>query len=107
MNGSSLTLAGIPHPLRRFALNGAVTECQEADAILTCITVGVFTDCDSARGHTARMFLLESEQFNQACAIAGLDARKLRQHLRGKFRVLDRGDSLELAGRVVRDPNGA
>lgn len=106
MNGSSLTLAGIPHPLRRFALNGAVTECQ-ADAILTCITVGVFADCDSARGRTARMFLLESEQFNQACAIAGLDARRLRQHLRGKFRVLDRRDSLELAGRAVRDPNGA
>lgn len=75
---------GLPHPLSKFAANGAVKEGPYADAILQFIKDWKLTRAEDERDRAARWFLFKSEMaFFRACAEAGIDAEKLRSHLRG------------------------
>jgi len=74
---------GLPHPLSKFAPNGMVKEGPHADAILASIHDLTWQRPDSAGHRAAMWFLFESERaFFVACAEAGVDAEKLRSHLR-------------------------
>src|SRR5205814_5163906 len=76
-------ITGLPHPLSRFAANGAVKEGPYADAILASIHDLTWREPDSAGHRAARWLLFESERaFFRACAEAGIDAEKLRNHPR-------------------------
>jgi|SRR5712692_6054953 len=73
---------GLPHPLSKFAANGAARESPYADAILTFIHDWTCEAPGSPRYRAATWFLFESElAFFRACAEAGIDAEKLRSHL--------------------------
>ena len=75
---------GLPHPLSKFAANGTVKECAYADAIMAFINDLTWEAPGSARHGAATRFLFESERaFFVACAEAGIDAGKLRSHIRG------------------------
>ena len=72
---------GLPHPLK-FAANGTVKEGPYADAILEFVNNLTWETPESARHRAAVWFLFESERvFFRACAVAGIDAQKLRSHL--------------------------
>ncbi len=76
---------GLPHPLSKFAPNGKVKEGPHADAILASIHDLTWQGPDSAGHRAARWLLFESElAFFRACAEAGIDAEKLRSHLRSR-----------------------
>ena len=73
---------GLPHPLSKFAANGAVNEGPYADAILEFVNELAWETPGSAKHRAATWFLFESEQaFFVACAEAGIDAERLRSHL--------------------------
>src|SRR6266853_3967391 len=75
-------IRGLPHPLSKFAANGAVKEGPYADAILASIHDSTLEEAESARQRAAQWFLFESERaFFVACSEAGIDAQKLRSHL--------------------------
>ena len=74
---------GLPHPLSKFAANGMVKEGPYADAILAFIHHSTLEAPGSARYRAATWFLFESEMaFFRACVEAGIDAQKLRSHLK-------------------------
>ena len=75
-------IRGLPHPLSKFAANGAVKEGPYADAIIEFIKDWTCETPESARYRAATWFLFESERaFFVACSEAGIDAEKLRSHL--------------------------
>src|SRR6267154_6465098 len=74
---------GLPHPLSNFAANGMVKEGPCADAILEFVNSLTWEAPESARHRAATWFLFESERaFLRACAVAGIDAEKVRSHLK-------------------------
>jgi hypothetical protein len=74
---------GLPHPLSKFAANGMVKEGPCADAILEFVNDLTWEAPESARHRAATWLLFESEKaFFVACAEAGIDAEKLRSHLK-------------------------
>jgi|SRR6267154_2630788 len=76
-------IRGLPHPLSKFAANGAVKEGPYADAILEFIKDWTCEAPESARYRAATWFLFESGRtFFVACSEAGIDAQKLRSHLK-------------------------
>ena len=73
---------GIPHPMVRFASNASLSDIAYADEIVRFI-VDTTLGSDDQRCKNAVWFLLESEQaFFVICERAGIDAEKLRRHLR-------------------------
>jgi hypothetical protein len=73
---------GIPHPMVRFTSSGSLMDSAYADAIVGFI-VDSTLEAETERCKTAVWFLLESEQaFFVICKRAGIDADRLRQHLR-------------------------
>src|SRR5882672_2386394 len=75
-------IRGLPHPLSKFAANGAVKEGPYADAIIEFIKDWTCEAPESVKQGAAKWFLFESESaFFVACAEAGIDAGKLRSHL--------------------------
>ena len=74
--------SGLPHPLSKFASNGAIKDGPCADAVLQFIKDLTLSEPESTRRNNAEWFLLESEKaFFFACSEAGVDAEKLRNHL--------------------------
>ena len=74
---------GLPHPLSQFAANGMVKEGPYADAILEFVHNLTWEAPESAKYRAATWLLFESERaFFVACAEAGIDAEKLRTHLK-------------------------
>ena len=74
--------SGVPHPLSKFASNGAIKDGCCADAVLQFIKDLTLSEPESARRNNAEWFLFESEKaFFVACSEAGVDADKLRSHL--------------------------
>jgi hypothetical protein len=72
---------GLPHPLQKFAAHNAVKENAYADAILEFMSH--MGDPRSPIHKAAAWFLFDSEQaFFVACSKCGVDAEKLRSHLR-------------------------
>jgi hypothetical protein len=77
-----LAALGIPHPMVRFTSNGSLLDIAYADAVVAFI-VDTTGEPDTDSYKTAVWFLLESEQaYFAICAVAGIDAEKLRRHLR-------------------------
>jgi hypothetical protein len=75
--------AGLPHPLWKFAIDSDVADQFCADTILEFIKASVFAEEGSPRHNAALWFLLDSDKtFFFICAGAGIDAEKLREHLR-------------------------
>jgi hypothetical protein len=73
---------GLPHPLSKFAANGAIKEGPCADAILEFVHNLAMEEPGSPRQKMAEWFLLESDKaFFYACTEAGIDANRLRSHL--------------------------
>src|SRR5258706_10129851 len=73
--------SGLPHPLSKFASNGAIKDGCYADTILTFMHDLTLREPESARRNNAEWFLLESEKaFFFACSEAGVDAEELRSH---------------------------
>jgi hypothetical protein len=73
---------GLPHPLSKFAANGAVKEGPYADAILQFIHGLTWDEPDNEMHKAALWFLFDSEHaFFVLCLEAGVDAGKLRSHL--------------------------
>lgn len=74
---------GIPHPLARFGIAGKFEDGLFADVVLHFIHVAALEEPDS-RGHqAAKWFLLGSERtYFYICEEPGIDAVKLRSHLR-------------------------
>ena len=76
------SIPGLPHPLFKFVANGTVNDGPCADAVLEFIQDLSMEEPDSPKQKIAAWFLLESEQaFFYACAEAGIDAGRLRNHL--------------------------
>lgn len=76
---------GLPHPMERFAPDGSLLDIAYADAVVGFI-VDTTLEEYTQRYQTARWFLLESEQaFFVVCSRAGIDAEKLRRHLRNQI----------------------
>src|SRR5216684_4964940 len=72
---------GLPHPLSNFAANGMVKEGPYADAILEFVNNLTCEAPGSVKHSAAMWFLFDSERaFFVACALAGIDAEKLRSH---------------------------
>jgi hypothetical protein len=83
---------GIPHPLVRFGLSGSFQDNEYADAVADFIVDTVGAEPDTAKYQTAVWFLLDSEQaFFTVCSKAGIDAEKLRQHLRKQISPIAAG----------------
>jgi hypothetical protein len=79
-------VSGLPHPLDKFAANGAVKEGPYADAIIEFIKDWTLQTSENAKHREAAWFLFESEKaFFVACAAAGIDAEKLRSHLASRL----------------------
>ena len=77
-----LAAVGIPHPMTRFTSNDSLLDMAYADEIVRFI-VDTTLEPDDHRHKNAVWFLLESEQaFFTVCNRAGIDAERLRQHLR-------------------------
>ena len=77
---------GLPHPLSKFAANGAVKEGPYADAIIEFIKDWTWEAPESVRQRAAMWFLFQSERaFFVACSEAGIDAERLRNHLRQRL----------------------
>ena len=74
--------SGLPHPLSKFASNGAIKEGPYADAILTFMHDLTLREPESNQHKAASWFFFDSERaFFFACSEAGVDAEKLRSHL--------------------------
>jgi hypothetical protein len=74
---------GLPHPLSKFTSNGTVKEGQPAEVILRFIHDIALEDQASMKHEAAHWFLFESQRaFFFACSEAGIDAEKLKSHLR-------------------------
>ncbi len=79
---------GLPHPLSKFAANGAVQEGPYSDGILEFVNDLTCAAPGSAEHRVATWFLFESEEaFFVVCAEAGIDAERLRSHLLGYRRI--------------------
>ncbi len=77
---------GLPHPLSKFAANGMVKEGPYAEAILEFINDWTCEVPESVKHGAAEWFLLESERaFFVACFEAGINAERLRNHLRQRL----------------------
>ena len=73
----------LPHPLGKFAINGRITDAFAAQTLVDFIADATLLESNSRRAIGARWFLLESRQtFFVACDGAGIDADRLRDHLR-------------------------
>ena|SRR5437016_13859094 len=73
--------SGLPHPLSKFASNGAIKDGPCADTVLQFIKDLTLSEPESARRNNAEWFLFESEKaFFVACSEAGVDADKLRSN---------------------------
>jgi len=83
---------GLPHPLSEFgAADFKDGVC--ADFILGCVHDTVIEEPQSVRRKGAEWFLLESERaFFVACSEAGIDAERLRNHLRRCYENVEEGD---------------
>ena len=78
-------ITGLPHPLSKFAANGTVKEGSYADAIIEFIKDWTCEAPETVKHGAAMWFLFDSERaFFVACALAGIDAEKLRSHLRSR-----------------------
>ena len=76
---------GLPHPLSKFAANGAVKDGPYVDAIMEFIKDWTWEAPESVRQRAAVWFLFDSERaFFVACFEAGIDAEKLRSHLKSR-----------------------
>ena len=76
---------GLPHPLSKFATDGAFKEGPYADAIIEFIKDWTCEAPESVKQGAAMWFLFESERaFFVACSEAGIDAEKLRSHLKSR-----------------------
>ncbi|HWZ99604.1 MAG TPA: hypothetical protein VN025_17735 [Candidatus Dormibacteraeota bacterium] len=74
---------GLPHPLHRFAASGRVKDNIHADVILAFLRDWTFEEPGTEIYKTAEWFLFDSEQgFFLCCSECGIDAEKLRSHLR-------------------------
>ena len=72
-----------PHPLAPFGLNGEVKDNAYADKVLDLIEDVQYAEPDTIVHNTAIWFLLESDMaFFLICGEAGIDAEKLRDHLK-------------------------
>ena len=77
-----------PHPLEKFAVDGHFTDGVFA-YVLTEFIQDATLQPDSRRAVGALWFLLESERvFFFACAYAGIDGDKLREHLRNSLKPM-------------------
>jgi len=73
---------GLPHPLSKFG-NDDFKDGPHADLLLEYVQDTVWEEPESAKFKGAMWFLLESERtFFLVCSEAGIDAEKLRNHLR-------------------------
>ena len=73
----------LPHPLAKFGIAGEFVDGLFADIILHFINATVLEESDSQEYIAARWFLLENEHtYFYVCAEAGIDAVKLRDHLK-------------------------
>ena len=74
---------GLPHPLTHFAVDADIDDGYCADVILGFIHATVLEEQASVKHEAAHWFLFESQRaFFFACSEAGIDAEKLRSHLR-------------------------
>src|SRR5437660_1463447 len=84
----SISLDGLTcndRALSKFATDGAFKEGPYADAITEFIMDWTCEAPESVKQRAAEWFLLESERaFIVACIEAGIDAEKLRSHLRSR-----------------------
>ena len=72
-----------PHPLSKFAANGKINDGPCADTVLKSVQDLACTDPESGQHGAAEWFLFKSERaFFFACSEAGIDAEKLRCHLK-------------------------
>jgi hypothetical protein len=79
-------ITGLPHPLSKFAANGMVKEGPYADAIIEFIKDWTLEVPESVKQGAAMWFLFQSERaFFVACSEAGIDAERLRNHLRQRL----------------------
>jgi hypothetical protein len=75
-------------PLSQFAVTGQFADELFADILHELIDYAESGEPESGLYIGARWFLLESERaYPFACHGAGIDARKLREHLRERFEV--------------------
>ena len=73
----------LPHPLSKFATNGKIHDGPCAAAVLKFVQHLACTEPESAQHRSAEWFLFHSEEaFFFACSEAGIDAEKLRSHLK-------------------------
>ena len=74
--------SGLPHPLSKFASNGAIKDGCYADTILALMHDLTLREPESNQHKAAEWFFFDSEKaFFFACSEAGVDAEKLRSHL--------------------------
>ena len=75
--------AGLPHPLAKFGSAGKVVGGLFADIVLHFIDATVLEDPESQLYKGAAWFLLKSKRtYFYVCAEAGIDAARLRDHLK-------------------------
>ncbi len=75
-----------PHPLEKFAVDGHFADGVFADVLTEFIQDATLEEPDTGRSLAALWVLLESQRlFFLCCAGAGVDADKLREHLRKSF----------------------
>jgi hypothetical protein len=74
---------GLPHPLAKFGIAGQFEDGLYADIILYFIHAAMMEEPESRRFKGAMWLFFESEQtFFFVCDEAGIDAVRLRDHLR-------------------------
>jgi hypothetical protein len=79
---------GLPHPLAKFGIAGHFDDGLFADIVLHFINVTRTEEPNSRPFKAAMWFLLESERtYLYVCAEAGIDALRLRDHLRKGFEL--------------------
>jgi hypothetical protein len=79
--------AWLQHPLAKFGIAGEFVEGLFADIILHFIEAMVLEEPDSELYKGAAWFLLKSERtYFYVCAEAGIDAARLRDHLKSARR---------------------
>jgi hypothetical protein len=77
--------AGLPHPLAKFGIAGKFVDGLFADIILHFINATVLEEADSELYKGAAWFLLDSKRsYFYVCAEAGIDAARLRDHLKSR-----------------------
>lgn len=74
---------GLPHPLSKFGTDGMLAGSFYADLIVRMIQDTVWAEPHSSLYEGAKWFLLKSERaYLFACDRTGIDAARLREHLR-------------------------